>query len=144
MALGRMRMPGKGGIPTALSLPRNPESTVMPAIPQVRFTDITALAGIRFEHFGGATGEKLLPETMGSGVAFFDFDQDGDADLFFANGASWSWTPADSVKAAVPALYRNDGGHFEDVTVNSGLAIRMQGMGWRAETSTTMVGWICF
>jgi len=129
MALGRMRTPGKEGIPSALSMPRNPESTVLSAMPRVGFTDITALAGIHFEHYGGATGEKLLPETMGSGVAFFDFDQDGDADLFFANGTSWSWTPADSVKSVGPALYRNDGGSFVDVTANSGLAVRMQGMG---------------
>src|SRR6185436_1261839 len=50
-------------------------------IPKVKFTDITAEAGIKFKHNNGAYGEKLLPETMGSGVAFFDFDNDGDQDL---------------------------------------------------------------
>src|SRR5437763_4947999 len=44
--------------------------------PVVRFTDITQQAGIRFRHVNGAFGQKLLPETMGSGVAFLDFDRD--------------------------------------------------------------------
>src|SRR5688572_4985344 len=47
-------------------------------IPTMKFTDITAVAGIRFTHFNSVSAEKLLPETMGAGVAFFDFDNDGD------------------------------------------------------------------
>ncbi len=54
-------------------------------IPVVKFTDVTAAAGIRFVHNNGAYGDKLLPETMGGGVAFFDFDNDGDQDLLFVN-----------------------------------------------------------
>ncbi len=54
-------------------------------IPRVQFTDITTNAGITFVHQNGAQGDKLLPETMGGGVAFFDFDNDGDQDLFFVN-----------------------------------------------------------
>ena len=60
-------------------------------IPKVKFTDITASAGINFTHFNSASPEKLLPETMGAGVAFFDFDNDGDQDLLFVNGQPWPW-----------------------------------------------------
>src|SRR5947207_2524002 len=57
--------------------------------PAVKFTDITTAAGITFTHFNGASPEKLLPETMGAGVAFLDFDNDGDQDLLFINGQPW-------------------------------------------------------
>src|SRR5438552_3320419 len=60
-------------------------------IPVAKFTDITAAAGISFAHNNGADGEKLLPETMGGGVAFFDFDNDGDQDLLFINSTWWPW-----------------------------------------------------
>jgi hypothetical protein len=54
-------------------------------IPVAKFTDITKEAGITFTHNNGAYGEKLLPETMGGGVAFFDYDNDGNQDLLFVN-----------------------------------------------------------
>lgn len=114
---------------TALSAPKEPEAAISLLLPRIPFSDITSNAGIRFEHYAGATGDKLLPETMGSGVAFFDYDDDGDPDLFFVNGASWSWTPADRKKTTAPALFRNDGGRFVDVTASSGLAVSFQGMG---------------
>ncbi|MCH8270665.1 MAG: hypothetical protein IH985_05585 [Planctomycetes bacterium] len=59
--------------------------------PAVRFTDITAEAGIDFVHFNSAEGERLLPETMGGGVAIFDADADGDQDLLFVNSDRWPW-----------------------------------------------------
>ena len=59
--------------------------------PEIRFTDITAEAGIKFVHENGAYGDKLLPETMGSGCAFFDFDNDGDQDILFVNSCRWPW-----------------------------------------------------
>lgn len=104
-------------------------------VPPVRFTDITREAGITFVHESGAAGEKLLPETMGGGVAFFDFDGDGDQDLLFVNGMRWPWDPdaADQVPATA-ALYRNDtppGGpvRFTDITAGSGLEVPLYGMG---------------
>lgn len=102
------------------------------AIPQVRFTDITQQAGIDFRHENAAKGHKLLPETMGGGCAFFDFDADGDQDLLLVNSLRrWPWDKADSdEKQATMALYRNDGsGEFEDVTTGSGLDVSFYGMG---------------
>src|SRR3989442_1462220 len=55
----------------------------MAALPAVKFTDVTEKAGIRFQHVNGAFGKKLLPETMGAGVAFIDYDGDGHQDLIF-------------------------------------------------------------
>ena len=93
-------------------------------IPDTRFTDITAESGITFVHFNGAYGDKLLPETMGGGVAFFDLDNDGDQDLLFINATGWPWKTPAGPKLPTMALYRNDGqGRFEDVTAGSGLPI---------------------
>lgn len=99
-------------------------------VPSLRFTDITTAAGLRFERFNGAEGEKLLPETMGGGGAFFDFDGDGDADLLCVNGAPWPWARQRPATPPTPALYRNEGGgRFTDVTAGSGLDVSIQGMG---------------
>jgi len=88
--------------------------------PAVKFTDITSEAGIHFVHVNGSRGEKLMPETMGSGVAFLDYDNDGDQDLLFINS---SWWPDDTREPApAQALYRNDGqGRFSDVSAETGL-----------------------
>ena len=99
-------------------------------IPVARFTDITKEAGITFVHNNGAYGEKLLPETMGSGVAFFDFDNDGHQDLLFVNSTYWPWHVPESKTPTTLALYHNDGkGHFTDVTTGSGLDVSLYGMG---------------
>ncbi len=113
---------------TSITTPTTPTRSA-PEIPDAKFTDVTAAAGINFVHFSGAHGDKLLPETMGGGVAFYDFDNDGDADLLFMNGADWPWSTKKSAKAPTMALYRNDGkGKFEDVTAGSGLDVSFFGM----------------
>jgi len=99
-------------------------------IPVAKFKNITTEAGITFVHNNGAYGEKLLPETMGGGVAFFDFDSDGHQDLLFVNSTHWPWQVAEGKEPTTPALYRNDGrGHFTDVTKGSGLDVSFYGMG---------------
>lgn len=96
-------------------------------LPQIPWTDVTASAGIHFQHFNGAAGEKLLPETMGGGCAFFDYDGDGDQDLFFLNSQPWPWSGGAPSRSA---LYENDGhGQFTDVTERAGLTGSIYGMG---------------
>jgi enediyne biosynthesis protein E4 len=96
----------------------------------VRFVNVTERAGIHFRHFNGATGQKLLPETMGSGVAVIDFDGDGLPDLLFINSRSWPGQVTPKHHRPTPALYRNKGdGTFEDVTAAVGLDVEIFGMG---------------
>jgi len=98
--------------------------------PVVRFTDITEKAGIDFVHENGAYGDKLLPESMGGGVAFFDYDNDGDQDLLFVNSSRWPWRREEGDPTFTSALYRNDGdAQFANVTDASGLGIESYGMG---------------
>ena len=95
--------------------------------PPLPFTDITAAAGIDFVHHNGAYGERLLPETMGGGVAFFDYDNDGDQDLLLVNGTTWPGQPQVDARSR---LYRNRGdGRFDDVTAATGMGLRLYGMG---------------
>jgi enediyne biosynthesis protein E4 len=99
-------------------------------MPRVPFTDVTDEAGIAFVHESGAYGDKLLPETMGGGCAFFDFDGDGHQDLLLINSQRWPWDPRPPVEPATLALYRNDGhGRFTDVTEAAGLNVSLFGMG---------------
>jgi enediyne biosynthesis protein E4 len=98
-----------------------------PPPPKIVFTDVTRQAGISFVHHSGAFGRKYLPETMGSGVAFLDYDGDGRQDLFFVNSTDW---PEHRKKENLPALYRNKGdGTFEEVTRHAGLAVESYGIG---------------
>jgi len=119
--------------PGPQNVPANPDALAkaVAEIPIAKFTDVTTASGLAFVHQNGGYGDKLLPETMGGGVAFFDFDNDGDADLLFINSTHWPWkAPAAGQKAPTMALYRNDGtGRFEDVTAGSGLDISHYGMG---------------
>ncbi len=94
---------------------------------QIRFVDVTASAGIRFVHENGAFGKKYLPETMGSGGAFFDYNNDGWLDILLLNGMSFRGA---GKKRSLPALYRNNGdGTFAEVTEQTGLDIQLFGMG---------------
>ncbi|MCA9240988.1 MAG: CRTAC1 family protein [Planctomycetales bacterium] len=114
--------------PISLPTVRNAPDFELPDLP---FKDITREAGIAFQHFNGATGEKLLPETMGGGCAFFDYDGDGDQDLLLVNSAPWPWSKEeDAEKAPTSALYVNDGhGNFHDATADAGLDFELYGMG---------------
>ena len=91
------------------------------------FRDVTTAAGIRFRHNNGAFGKKYLPETLGSGCAFLDYDGDGWQDILLINSKNF---PGRSGAPAHPALYRNNGnGTFSDVTKQAGLAVELYGFG---------------
>lgn len=93
-----------------------------------KFVDITEEAGINFVHNSGAFGEKYLPETMGSGCAFIDYDNDGWQDLLLVNGKDWEGHPTGKLQTM--SLYRNRGnGKFTDVTKKAGLDVPLYGMG---------------
>ena len=92
-----------------------------------RFTDVTRQAGIDFQHNSGAFGGKFLPETLGSGCAFLDYDRDGWQDILLINGADW---PGHKKNRTTLRLYHNNGnGTFTDVTRNAGLEVELYGMG---------------
>jgi enediyne biosynthesis protein E4 len=91
------------------------------------FRDITQQAGIRFVQNNGAFGKKFLPETLGSGVAFIDYDNDGWPDIFLVNGTDWA---GHVQKHTTPKLYHNNhDGTFTDVTHKAGLEVEIYGMG---------------
>ncbi len=93
----------------------------------ITFTDVTAQAGIHFKHNSGAFGKKYLPETMGSGVCFLDYDNDGWQDILLINSMDW---PGHRSGKSLPALYHNNhDGTFTDVTRQAGLAVEMYGLG---------------
>ena len=93
-----------------------------------RFVEITEGAGIDFVHNSGVFGEKYLPETMGSGCAFIDYDKDGWVDILLVNGKDWAGHPTG--KRQTMGLYHNNhDGTFTDVTKTAGLAVKLYGMG---------------
>ena len=101
-------------------------SPVRPSGP-IEFVDVTAQAGIRFKHNNGAFGKKYLPESIGAGCAFLDFDNDGWQDILLVNSMDW---PDQKKRKSYPALYRNNkDSTFTDVARQSGLAVEMYGIG---------------
>jgi hypothetical protein len=98
-----------------------------PETSSIQFRDVTLQAGIHFTHNNGAFGKKFLPETMGPGVAFIDYDNDGWPDIFLVNGMDW---PGHVQKHSTPKLYHNNhDGTFTDVTHKAGLDVEMFGLG---------------
>jgi len=94
---------------------------------QIQFRDITAQAGIHFVHNNGAFGKKYLPETMGPGCAFIDYDNDGWPDVVLINGQNW---PGRAGPESTLKLYHNNhDGTFTDVTRRAGLTVPMFGLG---------------
>jgi len=95
--------------------------------PGFQFVDVTSASNLRFRHNSGSYGGKLLPETLGSGCAFLDFDGDGWQDILLVNGMDW---PGHKKQRSTLHLYRNNrDGTFTDITHKSGLDIEMYGMG---------------
>jgi tetratricopeptide (TPR) repeat protein len=115
--------------PTAEVSPTREAAAPQPAA--MRFTDVTAAAGVVFRHEAGATGKKWYPETMGTGGGFFDYDGDGLPDILLVNGRRWPGerqSPEPTMR-----LYRNLGdGTFADVTAAAGLDMPLYGMGFAA------------
>jgi hypothetical protein len=117
--------PGSARAP--LDAPRAPAPVA--AEFDARFEDVTAASGIAFVHSNGAFGQKLLPETMGSGAALFDYDADGKLDVFLVNGGPF---PGHEQAGELPrcALWRNEGElRFSDASRASGADLALYGMG---------------
>ena len=104
---------------------RQVDEAILPKLPMV---DVTESSGVDFVHYAGKKGEKLLPETMGSGIAVLDYNGDGNQDLFFVNSTDWPWT--DDPVATTCRLYQGDGKlKFTDVSEEAGLDLSLYGMG---------------
>jgi enediyne biosynthesis protein E4 len=102
-------------------------TSLLAAGPGFRFAEVTAAAGIHFQHNSGAYGGKLLPETLGSGCAFLDYDADGWQDILLVNSMDW---PGHKRQRSTLKLYHNNrNGTFTDVTKAAGLDVEMYGMG---------------
>ena len=113
---------------TTVTLPEVRQSNEQPP-PQLPLVDVTEESGIQFVHESGKYGEKLLPETMGSGVAVFDYNGDGHQDILFVNSCRWDWDQSSDEPSSCK-LYQGDGAfHFEDVTQSVGLTDSFYGMG---------------
>lgn len=105
-------------------------SQIHAALPQdigFRLADVTSQAGLNFRHNSGAYGGKLLPETLGSGCAFLDYDADGWQDILLVNAMDW---PGHKRQRSTLKLYKNNrNGTFTDVTRAAGLDVELYGMG---------------
>src|SRR5689334_997879 len=106
--------------------PTSANSAPMDAI---QFRDVTRDAGIQFTRINGAFGKKWMPETLGGGGAFLDYDNDGWLDILLVNGDYWPGHVPPGAKHPTLALYHNNhNGTFTDITRQVGLEVAMQGM----------------
>ncbi len=129
-AVNRLKNADEEFIEQTVVGPKVREEPTKVEIPKVRFKEITQQANIDFVHINGAYGNKLLPETMGGGVAFLDYDDDGDQDLLLVNSTYWPDQAPNNRPLPILALYQNDGtGSFNNVTKSVGLDITLYGMG---------------
>jgi hypothetical protein len=93
----------------------------------IEFVDVTAQAGLHFKHNSGAFGKKYMPETVGAGGAFLDYDNDGWQDILLINSMNW---PERKGAKSFSALYHNNrNGTFTDMTKEAGLAVELYGIG---------------
>ena len=92
----------------------------------IRFRDAAADWGLELRHRHGGSGERYMVETMVGGVVVFDYDGDGDPDVFFVDGGV---LPGYEGEAPASRLFRNDGGRFVDVTARSGIRVADYGAG---------------
>jgi hypothetical protein len=117
--------------PSAEVANQTPSPSASPTLPRpsgpIEFTDVSAPAGIHFKHNSGAFGKKYLPETLGTGCAFLDYDNDGWQDILIVNSTAW---PERKTPRTFLALYHNNqDGTFTDVTRQAGLAVELYGIG---------------
>jgi enediyne biosynthesis protein E4 len=118
---------GAAGLASTSGLLRNTFAAPAPPSPGFRLVDVSSSAGVQFRHNSGAYGGKLLPETLGAGCAFLDYDGDGWPDILLINGMDW---PGHKRERSTLKLYRNNrNGTFSDVTRSAGLDVEMYGMG---------------
>lgn len=117
-----------GPAPVAGSEPLGQEAIEAPQpVGPLTFTDVTTQSGIRFQHNSGAFGKKYMPETMGSGCAFLDVNNDGWQDILLINSTAW---PEKKNGKSLPALYvNNQNGTFTDRAEASGLGVDLYGLG---------------
>jgi hypothetical protein len=115
---------------------KSPKASEQPKLIPGKFTDVTSSLGVNFQHIASHTSKKYLIETMGSGVALFDYDNDGRLDIFLVNGAPLTDpTPKGTIPQKTGPQYWNrlfhqkPDGTFEDVTQKAGLQGAGYGMG---------------
>jgi enediyne biosynthesis protein E4 len=126
--MNRREFFGRCGVGAALAaLPTSLLSQASSSI-GFRLVDVTAAAGLQFRHTSGAYGGKLLPETLGSGCAFLDYDSDGWPDILLVNGMEWPGHKGPA-RSTLRLFHNNRNGTFSDVTRAAGLEIEMYGMG---------------
>ena len=116
---------------TEAAVTPSPSPSASPTPPRpsgpIEFTDVTSQAGIHFKHNSGAFGKKYLPETIGAGCAFIDYDNDGWQDILLVN--SMNWPEQKGAKSFLALYHNNKDGTFTNVTGQAGLAVEMYGIG---------------